>query len=166
MQKIDVIEYLPKIMSELQKGILLNTKNKDKINTMTIAWGQIGIEWRKLFFSAYVRKSRFSHSQIEASKEFTISIPTERTPEIIKAISYCGSKTGKDINKFQDCNLTVVEGVEVKSPAIKEIPITLECKMIYSQEQNINNIPVEFKKAFYPQNVPSTGTIIRYIMVK
>ena len=27
MQKIDVIEYLPKIMAELSKGILINTKN-------------------------------------------------------------------------------------------------------------------------------------------
>ncbi len=47
MQKINVIEYLPKIMTELEKGVLINTKNGDKLNTMTIAWGQIGIEWNK-----------------------------------------------------------------------------------------------------------------------
>jgi len=39
MQKINVIEYLPKIMAELEKGILVNTKNGNKLNTMTIAWG-------------------------------------------------------------------------------------------------------------------------------
>ena len=39
MQKIDVIEYLPQIMRELKKGILVNTKNGDKTNSMTIAWG-------------------------------------------------------------------------------------------------------------------------------
>lgn len=39
MQKINVVEYLPKIMSELEKRILVNTKNGDKLNTMTIAWG-------------------------------------------------------------------------------------------------------------------------------
>lgn len=37
MQKIDVIEYLPKIMTELKKGILVNTKNGDKLNTMTVS---------------------------------------------------------------------------------------------------------------------------------
>ena len=53
MQKIDVIEYLPKIMTELKKGILVNTKNGDKLNTMTIAWGQIGREWEKFVFTIY-----------------------------------------------------------------------------------------------------------------
>ena len=70
MQKIDVIEYLPQIMRELKKGILVNTKNGDKTNSMTIAWGQVGIEWRKLFFTTYIRHGRFTHEQIENTKEF------------------------------------------------------------------------------------------------
>ena len=44
MKQIDVFEYLPQIMIELKKGILVNTKNADKTNSMTIAWGQVGIE--------------------------------------------------------------------------------------------------------------------------
>ena len=155
MQKIDVIEYLPKIMSELKKGILVNTKNGDKINSMTVSWGQTGIEWGKMFFTVYVRHGRFTHQQIEASKEFTVSVPAERTPEIAKVIGYCGSRTGKNINKLQDCTLTVIDGVNVKSPAIKEIPLTLECKVIYSQEQNANNIPKDVLESCYPQDVPS-----------
>ncbi|MBQ4122301.1 flavin reductase family protein [bacterium] len=151
MQKIDVIEYLPKIMTELKRGILLNTKQDNSVNTMTIAWGQIGIEWSKLFFTAYVRHSRFTHEQIEKSKEFTISVPVERTPEIAKIMSYCGSKSGRDVNKFADCNLTIVDGIDVNSPAIKEIPLTIECKVIYSQEQETHNIPDDAIASFYPE---------------
>ena len=55
------------------------------------------------------------------------------------------------------CNLTLTEGIEVNSPAIKEIPLTLECKVIYSQEQEIDKIPAELKEQFYPQNVDSTA---------
>ena len=128
MQKIDVIEYLPQIMRELKKGILVNTKNGDKTNSMTIAWGQVGIEWRKLFFTTYIRHGRFTHEQIEITKEFTVSVPLERTPEISKKIAYIGSRSGRDINKLTDCNLTLIDGIEVNSPAIKEIPLTLECK--------------------------------------
>ena len=40
----------------------------------------------------------------------------------------------KNIDKYKECNLTAVEGIKVKSPAIKEIPLTLECKVIYKQE--------------------------------
>ena len=155
MQKIDVIEYLPTIIGELKKGILINTKNGDKTNSMAIAWGQVGIEWGKLFFTTYIRHGRFTHEQIENSKEFTVSIPINRTPEIAKAIGYVGSRTGRNINKLADMNLTVVNGVEVNSPAIKELPLTLECKVIYQQEQEHNNIPKEIFDKNYPQDVSS-----------
>ena len=155
MKQIDVTEYLPKIMQELKKGILINTKNGDKTNSMTIAWGQVGIEWGKMFFTTYIRHGRFTHEQIEATKEFTVSVPLERTPEVAKAIGYIGSRSGREIDKLSDMNLTLSEGKEVKSPAIKELPLTLECKVIYSQEQNIDNIPQEIKDSCYPQDVPS-----------
>lgn len=155
MKQINVIEYLPKIMEELPKGILVNTKNGDKSDTMTIGWGQIGIEWRKMFFTAYIRYTRFTHEQIEATKEFTVSVPLKRTPEIVKALAFCGSRNGKNIDKFKECNLTEIDGIEVQSPAIKEIPLTLECKVIYQQEQEHNNIPKDLYEQFY-KNVPSS----------
>lgn len=63
----------------------------------------------------------------------------------------------RDMNKLADSNLTLTEGIEVNSPAIKEIPLTLECKVIYSQEQEIDKIPAELKEQFYPQNIDSTA---------
>ena len=155
MQKSDIIEYLPKIITEMKKGILLNTKNGEKVNSMAIGWGQVGIEWGKLFFTSYIRHGRFTHAQIEATKEYTVSIPTDRTPEIAKAIAYCGSRTGKNINKLKDMNLTVLDGINVNSPAIKEIPLTVECKVIYQQEQEANNIPENIIKSCYPSDVSS-----------
>ena len=155
MQKINVIEYLPTIINELPKGILVNTKYGDKINSMTIGWGQIGIEWGKLFFTTYIRHGRFTHEQIENAHEFTVSVPLERTPQISKAISYIGSRSGKDINKLADMELTIINGIDVNSPAIKELPLTIECKVIYKQEQESANIPNEIIKMYYPQDVPS-----------
>lgn len=155
MEKINVVDYLPKIMSELPKGILINTKNNDKIDSMTIGWGQFGIEWGRTIFSIYVRHGRFTHEQIESTKEFTVSVPIERTPEIAKAIVHIGTKTGKDVDKLRECALTPIDGINVKSPAIKEIPLTLECKVIYQQEQEKQNIPAVIKDIYYPQDVPS-----------
>ncbi len=155
MEQNDVIEYLPKIMSELPKGILVNTKNGDKIDSMAIGWGQFGIEWGKTIFSIYIRQGRFTHEQIEATKEFTISVPINRTPEIAKSVVHIGTKTGKDVDKLAECNLTPVDGISVKSPAIKEIPLTIECKVIYKQEQDESKIPAVVKDIYYPQDVPS-----------
>lgn len=155
MKQIDINEYLPKIMVELKKGILVNTKNGDKTNSMAIGWGQVGIEWGKMFFSIYVRHGRFTHEQIEATKEFTVSVPLERTSEVAKSIGYIGSRNGREIDKLSDMNLTLSEGKGVNSPAIKELPLTIECKVIYQQEQNTDNIPQEIKDSCYPQDVPS-----------
>lgn len=158
MKKIDVIEYLPKIMSELKKGILLNTKNGDKLNTMTISWDQIGIEWDKFVFTTYVRHTRFTHKQIEASGEFSISIPLERTSAIKKTFGFCGFRNGENIDKFKECNLTPINGEMVSSPAIKEVPLTLECKVIYKQEQEHDNVPKELYEKFYKNTPSSDGT--------
>lgn len=155
MQQIDVREYLPDIIKELSKGILLSTKNGNKTNTMTIGWGQIGIEWGKLFFTAYIRHGRYTHEMIEESKEFTISVPLNRTPEIAKAIGYCGYKTGRNCDKIQEAGLTKVDGIKVNSPAIKELPLTIECKVIYQQEQDETKIPKEEFEKFYPKEIPS-----------
>lgn len=88
---------------------------------------------RKLFFTTYIRHGRFTYEQIENTKEFTASVPLEKTSKVSKKIVYIGSRSGRDINKLADCILTLTEEIEVNSPAIKEIPLTLECKVIYSQ---------------------------------
>ena len=112
---------------------------------------------RKLFFTTYIRHGRFTYEHIENTKEFTASVPLERTPKVSKKIVYIGSRSGRDINKLADCILTLTEEIEVNSPAIKEIPLTLECKVIYSQEQKIDKIPAKLNEQFYPQNIDSTA---------
>ena len=43
-QEINVFEYAKEITSAIPKGILITTK-VDKVNSMTIGWGSLGIEW-------------------------------------------------------------------------------------------------------------------------
>lgn len=112
---------------------------------------------RKLFFTTYIRHGRFTYGQIENTKEFTASVLLERTPKVSKKIVYIGSRSGRDINKLADCILTLTEEIEVNSPAIKEIPITLECKVIYSQEQKIDKIHAKLNEQFYQQNIDSAA---------
>ena len=52
--------------------------------------------------------------------------------------------------------LTLVEGSQVSVPAIKELPLTLECKVIYRQTQVLSEIPADIQNSCYPQDVPST----------
>ena len=51
------------------------------------------------------------------------------TKELAYATDYCGVKSGRDVDKFKEMNLTPIPGVEVKAPLIGESPVSLECKV-------------------------------------
>lgn len=94
-------------------------------NIITIAWtGIVNSEPPMTYIS--VRKSRHSHSLIETSGEFVINLTTEK---LAFQTDYCGVKSGRNVDKFQEQKLTPVPGQHVKCPMIKEAPVNLECKV-------------------------------------
>lgn len=153
IKEIDVMEHLGEIMKGVKIGALITTKRGDRINSMTISWGHIGIEWNKLIFIAYIRTSRFTHEMLEESNEFTLNVGTGEKAK--KILSYCGTKSGSDVDKIKDLNLTLVDGNKIFAPGIKELPLTLECKVIYQQLQDKDALGENIKKRFYPENISS-----------
>lgn len=147
-KKVDVFDYAGKICSAMKKGILLTTAAGGNVNTMTIGWGTLGIEWNKPVFVAYVRESRFTRELLDHCGEFTVNIALDTEQKQI--LSFCGTKSGRDIDKIQEMNLTLVDSEMIKTPGIKEFPLTLECKVISQQLQNIDMLPDELQKRFYP----------------
>ena len=51
-------------------------------------------------------------------------------------IAVCGTKSGRDMDKINELGLTLEDGETVSVPGIKELPLTLECKVVYQQEQD------------------------------
>ena len=145
---VDAFDYAGYICKAMKKGILLTTKSGDKVNTMTIGWGKIGIEWNRPVFIAYVRETRYTKSMLENSGEFTVNIPYGQLDSNI--LGYCGKKSGRDTDKIADLGLTLVESDVVSVPGIKELPLTLECRVIYKQAQDLNMLPDEILQRFYP----------------
>ena len=149
MKKIvEPFEYAGHICKAMKKGILLTTKTEEKVNTMTIGWGKIGIEWNRPVFIAYVRETRYTKSMLEASGEFTVNIPYGEFDSNI--LGYCGRKSGRDTDKIADLGLTLVDSDVISVPGIKEFPLTLECKVIYKQKQDLSVLSEEIIERFYP----------------
>ena len=154
-KQIDAFAYAETILRALPKGILLTTKCDGKVNTMTIGWGGIGINWGKPVFTCYVRESRFTLPMLKKSMECTINIPVDTTDP--KILSVCGSKSGRDMDKIKELGLTLVPGEKVQAPAIKELPITLECKVLYVQKQDQAAMPAKLRDSWYPVVPAGTG---------
>ena len=53
--------------------------------------------------------------------------------------------------------MTLVDGEKVDVPAVKELPLTLECKVVFRQRQDISAIDDKFDH-FYPQDKDSTAS--------
>lgn len=153
-KEIDVFEYAKEIMQAVNTGVLLTTKADDKVNSMTISWGALGIEWSKPMFTVFVRENRFTRQQLEKNGEFTINIPYGAFDK--KILGICGTKSGHTTNKVEELNLTLEAANEISVPAIKELPLTLECKVMYKQQQDGNAVTQENKAKFHPQDVDSS----------
>jgi len=153
IKEIDVMDHIGEIMQGVKVAALITTSTKEKTNSMTISWGHIGIEWNKLIFIAYVRTIRFTHKMLYESNEFTINVGSGKRAKDI--LAYCGSKSGADVDKVKELDLTLIEGNKIATPGIKELPLTLECKVIYKQLQDRSAMPEDVLKKFYPENVPS-----------
>ena len=147
-KEINVWDYANQIMEGVGKGVLLTTCADGETNTMTIGWGHLGIEWSKPIFIAYVRQSRHTKGLLDKSGEFTVNIPIG--PIDKKILGVCGTKSGRDMDKFKELGLTPVAGQTVSVPAIAQLPLTLECKVIYQQDQDLSALNSAYREHSYP----------------
>ena len=74
-KEVNVWDYAGEILAGVEKGALLTTKAGDKVNTMTIGWGHLGVEWSRPIFVVYVRQSRHTKAILDQNGEFTVNIP-------------------------------------------------------------------------------------------
>ncbi len=138
------------ILEALGKGVLLTAAADGKVNTMTIAWGTLGIQWKKPIFIAFVRESRYTKELLDKNPEFTVNIPWGDFDKNI--LSFCGTKSGRDVDKFRELGLLAEPGETVSVPGIRQLPLTLECKVIYKQEQDRTAITPENTLRYYPRD--------------
>ena len=148
-KEVNAFDYAGQICHAMKKGIFMTTRNDDFINTMVIGWGHIGIEWGRPIFVAYVRESRYTKDMVENHGEFTINIPVGAVDSEI--IRICGTKSGRDLDKVRSLGLHLEESDHVSVPGIREFPLTLECKVIYKQKQDLSAIPQDILDRYYPE---------------
>jgi len=147
-REVHPFEYAAEICKAMPKGILLTTKSGDKLNTMTIGWGCLGTDWSRPVFIAFVRESRFTKQMLEENGEFTVNVPMGKADP--KILGICGTRSGRDMDKFEELGLTPEEPLSISVPGIRELPLTLECKVIYKQQQDLSAIPSDILDRFYP----------------
>ena len=78
-----------------------------------------------------IQPRRHSYKLIEEHGEFVLNYPTINQ---LREMDYCGTRSGRDVNKWEELKLTKEKGLIVQVPLIKEFPWNMECKVIQRTE--------------------------------
>ncbi len=102
----------------------------EKPNIITVAWsGTINTDKPMLYIS--VRKSRYSYDIIKESGEFVVNLVNR---ELTYATDFCGVRSGRDLDKFQEMKLTPLPSKYISAPGIAQSPVNIECKVTQIME--------------------------------
>lgn len=103
---------------------------KGNTNIITVAWtGTVCSDPAMLYIS--VRPERHSYHMIKETGEFVVNLTTK---ELARATDYCGVRSGKDVDKWNEMNLTPGKAQKVSAPIIEESPVNIECKVVEVKE--------------------------------
>ena len=82
--------------------VMVSSADKDgNPNIITIAWtGTICSD--PAMVSISVRKERYSYDIIKETGEFVINLGNKA---LVKAVDYCGVKSGRDVDKYKDIQM-------------------------------------------------------------
>ena len=106
-------------------AVMVSCGNMEKSNIITVAWtGILNTNPAMCYIS--VRPERHSYKIIKETGEFVINLTSK---ELVYATDWCGVKSGRDVDKFKEMKLTKEKCNFVKCPAIKESPVSIECKV-------------------------------------
>jgi len=146
-KEIPYEQYAAQFLTQLPRGAFLTVKAGDDLNTMTIGWGSLGFMWQRPVVMVMVRHSRYTYQLMEKAADFSVSFPAQG--ELKPDLAIAGSKSGRDIDKFKECQFTAKNGQTIGSPIIGECGLVYECKILFKQVMEADQLAPEIRDKFY-----------------
>ena len=110
-----------------RQWMLITAGSVDNFNTMTASWGGLGYLWNAPVAFIFIRPHRYTYRFVEANQYFTLSFFDLKYKHIL---NYCGTHSGKDVDKIKECGLIPVES-ETGSVYFEQAKLVVECEKIY-----------------------------------
>jgi flavin reductase (DIM6/NTAB) family NADH-FMN oxidoreductase RutF len=148
MKDLDYMEIAEDAIAKIRKGAFLTVQADDLLNTMTIGWALFGVVWQKPIMMVAVRRTRHTFGIMEQATDFTVTVPKGGMD---KALALCGSKSGRDLDKFQAAKLVTVQAKKVFSPIIKAPGYQYECRIVYKSAMDPAHLDSGYDTTIYPQ---------------
>ncbi|MDP2940080.1 MAG: flavin reductase family protein [Candidatus Omnitrophota bacterium] len=142
MRHLNYQSIAKQVMKQISdKGAFLVVK-AGKLNVMTIGWALIGFVWRKPMMMIVVRDSRYTFEIIEKADSFSVNVPSKNMD---KELEFCGTKSGRNIDKFKECNLKTLKAQKITSPILDIPGVHYECKIVYKTKMEPKFLTKEYE---------------------
>ena len=105
--------------------VLVTCGTAEQTNIFTVGWTGICCTHPPMTYIS-VRPTRFSYEIIRQSGEFVINLPTTA---LVKAVDFCGVRSGRDTDKIAACGLHLVRAEWGDVPLLAEAPVSLYCRV-------------------------------------
>ncbi|HUN55687.1 MAG TPA: flavin reductase family protein [Smithella sp.] len=148
MKDLNYMDIAEDAIKKIKKGAFLTVKAGNALNTMTIGWALFGFIWQKPIMMVAVRLTRHTFGIIEKATDFTVTVPAGG---MVKEIAFCGTKSGRDVDKLKMCNLEIINSQKVASPIIKTPGYHFECKIVYKSAMNAAFLDKDYDAFLYQQ---------------
>jgi flavin reductase (DIM6/NTAB) family NADH-FMN oxidoreductase RutF len=155
-KETDPLSIKDNVFKLIDKDWMLIAAGKEKkFNMMTASWGGLGILWGKQVCFCFIRPTRYTYKFVEEEDFFTINFFGEEYRDVL---NFCGTKSGKDVNKITGTRLTPVKS-DSGSIYFAEARMVLECRKIYFQDID----PKHFLEKEIDKNYPGKDYHRMYI---
>lgn len=126
--------------------MLLTAGTQKKHNTMTVAWGGLGVLWKKNVTFVFVRPQRYTMEFMDKEAYYSLCVFDDSYKP---ALNLCGSKSGRDIDKDKETGLTVL--YDQAAPYYAEAKLVFICKKIAKQAMDpATFLEDDIDKTIYP----------------
>lgn len=150
MKEVPFNRHLEEVNENVPQGAFLTVKNKNELNTMTIGWVTAGIIWGLPIMQVLVRESRHTFQLIESTDEFTVSFVFDDSKQ--EALKFCGTKSGRNFDKFEECSLETISGKKVSTPVIEGCDLHYECKIKYKTPMDKRKLAADVIESCYGED--------------
>lgn len=110
------------------------TKSKERANLCPVTFQAVSSVYEKpLTVCVGLTNTNFSLENIVATKEFVFSYPTKHQ---LEDILYCGTVSGRQLNKLRNTQLEFEKATAVQPPLLKNAAINFECRLVHTYKQD------------------------------
>ncbi len=124
--------------------MLVTAGNEQSFNTMTAAWGALGMAWGCPAAFIMIRESRYTYEFLQREQAYTLSFFDE---EYRPALRICGTQTGRTDDKVKNAGLTPV-ATPSGLMTFREARMVIECRNMYQ-----NGLDTEHLTPAYQESV-------------